>query len=76
MDLKGEYVLLWSDGTVQRLPIGEARWTKGADREKYAHFPGEAGLPKKTTSVGELYKTDGLSQFNEIKVDGKAIGNR
>ena len=56
----GVYLLLWDDGTVEKLPYHQRMYVKIAPEAWKAAFPGQAGLPKKGVSTyDEWYKSQG-----------------
>ncbi|MDX1931950.1 MAG: hypothetical protein SFU56_05035 [Capsulimonadales bacterium] len=50
---KGCYVVLWSDGTVEKIPVRDVIYYQTGRNEWTLGFRGETGLPTKVTSLTE-----------------------
>lgn len=49
----GEFLVLWSDGTVERIPYEKLCWVE-VGRSLEAHFPGQTGMPEKHLTNRDL----------------------
>ena len=68
LDFKGAYVVLWSDGTVEKVPILKGLYAK-ADVGSVLDFKGQAGLPDDSKGLKDIYKE--ASPRHRITYDGK-----
>lgn len=65
MRFSGEYVVLWSDGKIDEVPVTDSLY-RGTGKESTLSFRGETGLPDKVTTLKELRGND---RFNQIAYD-------
>ena len=70
LDIRGVYVVLWSDGNVEKIPAAKTLFTKSGSRSMTMGFPGEAGMPKVASTLAETYESD---TFNKVRIDGQPL---
>ena len=54
--LEGDYVVLWSDGTTEKIPLGRVVWfpEKAGSVNYVMDFPGQTGLPSNVISEEQM----------------------
>jgi len=70
-DFKGVYVVLWSDGQIDKIDAGDARFAMKGPSGNLV-FAGEAGAPKDTRSLKDIYSVGGNIR---LKKNGKELPN-
>ncbi len=74
MNPVGFYVVLWDDGSVEKIPYYQRLYVPKPNSEWVMAFPGQAGLPKNTLTYDQFYTQ--VIRFKESprgSVGGKGV---
>lgn len=70
----GFYMVLWDDGTVEKVSYDQALWVPKKDDEWKTAFPGQAGLPSGTLTYDQFYvNVMGFQKAPHGKVGAKGM---
>ncbi len=72
-DLRGFQMVLWSDGTIERVTPDRMVLRRESARASVFEYPGQAGLPKDVIPYGEFSKKTGVASSNEIRIGGRPL---
>ncbi|RYG96228.1 MAG: hypothetical protein EON58_12540 [Alphaproteobacteria bacterium] len=69
IDFRGVYVVLWSDGKIEKVPVDGVVFASASAKSFGLNFPGQAGLPKGSKGLAEIYSGERKGK-NNVKING------